>query len=95
MWPGYEFLDNIHFIIILSIIIGRGQFGLGLHSASHIEVILGILNQNIKTIYNVIPSKNIIHFINEIEFKYIIKNKNFDDKIKEFFSCYKLLCDIS
>ena len=96
MWSGYEFLDNIHSgYHHIKYNHGRGQFGLGLQSTSHIEAIWGILKQKIKSTYNVIPSKNIMHFITEAEFKYIIKNKNFYVTIKEFFSSYKLLCDIS
>lgn len=44
MWPGYEFLDNIHSgYRHIKCNHGRGQFGLGMQSTSHIEAIWGIL----------------------------------------------------
>ena len=59
------------------------------------EIYWGILKQKIKSTYNVIPSKNIIHFIKEAEYKYNIRDKDFDTKIKDFFECFKLLENIS
>ena len=56
---------------------------------------MGILKQKIKATYNVIPSKNIMHFIKEAEYKYIIKEKSYDEKIKDFFECFTLLDNVS
>ena len=47
-----------------------------------------ILKGKIKSIYYVIPTKNIIHFIPEAEFKFKNREKNYIDILKEFFSCY-------
>ncbi len=47
-----------------------------------------ILKNKIKSTYHVIPTKNIIHFIREAEFKFKNREKNYIDMLKEFFSCY-------
>lgn len=59
-------------------------------STSDIETKWGILKEKIKANYNVIPSKNIMHFIKEGEYKYNIKETDFDAKNKDFFECDKL-----
>ena len=56
---------------------------------------MNVLKGKIKSTYHVIPHKNFLHFLREAEFKYLIRNKNFNEKIKEFFSCCKLLNDIA
>jgi len=65
-----------------------------MQSTSHIESIWGILKHKIKITYNVIPSKNIIHFIREAEYKHKLRNKSYDEKISDFFECWKLLIDL-
>ena len=94
-WMGYHFLDYpnsgyIHY----SHNHGAGAFGIGMQSTAHIESIWGILKHKIKSTYNVIPSKNIIHFIREAEYKHKLRNKSYDEKISDFFECWKLLIDL-
>ena len=40
-----------------------------------------------------IPSKNIFHFL-KAEYKHKIRNKSCDEKIVDFFGCWKLLNDV-
>ena len=54
---------------------------------------MGILKHKIKSTYNVIPSKNIIHFLSEEDYKYKIRNKSIDETLTYFFECWKLLAD--
>ena len=75
-WEDYQFLDSpnsgySHIIKNHSF----GSFGYGLESTSHIEAIWNILKSKIKTIYHVIPYKNLMRFAKEAEFKYIIEIK--------------------
>jgi hypothetical protein len=53
------------------------------------------LKQKIKTTYTVILSKNIMHFYKEAEYKYIIKEKSYDEKIKDFFECFTSLDNVA
>ena len=94
-WSGYNFLDmpNSGYIHLKHNHRG-GQFGLGLESTSHIESLWAILKQKIKSTYNVIPFKNIFHFIREAEYKYKIRAKSSDDKLTDFFECCKLILDL-
>ena len=85
-WSGYNFLDMPNSgYIHLKHNHRRAQFGLGLESISHIESLWAILKQKIKSTYNVIPFKNIIHFIREAEYKYKIRAKSSDEKLTDFF----------
>ena len=61
--PGsvYTNLTHVH---------AHGNFGQGLNSISHIEVIWVVLKSKIKQTYNVIPSHNIMAFVRDVEFKY-------------------------
>ena len=75
---------------------GAGDFGYGKHSTSHIEALLAELKKEFFTIYGLIPSKNFIYFLREIEFRVIIKKLNNSDKINTLFDCIKkvyLKCD--
>ena len=54
---------------------------------------MGILKHKIKSTYNVIPSKNIIHFLSEEDYKNKIRNKFIDKTLTYFFECWKLLAD--
>jgi len=44
-----------------------------------------------KSTYNIIPSKNIFHFLREAEYKHKIRKKSCYEKIADFFSLWKLL----
>ena len=95
-WAGYNFLDlpdsgYRHF----SHNHGDGSFGLGLQSTSHIESIWGVLKQKIHVTYNSFPSKKIMHFLKEAEYKYKIRNMSTDLKIKDFFGCWDLLSTLA
>ena len=79
---GYQHLSHNH---------GGGDFGYGNQSKSHIESILGILKAKIKSVYNIIPSKNLLHFVRETEFKYKNRLKTNDEKLIEFLERWKPL----
>ena len=53
-----------------------------------------ILKQKIKSTYNVIPFKNIYHFIRETEYQSKIRAKSCDKELKDFFECCKLILDL-
>ena len=36
----------------------------------------------------------IIKFIREAEYKYLIRNKNYEEKIRDFFECFKCVSDV-
>ena len=72
----------------------EGHFGLGNQSTSYIEQLWSHLKDKIKKTYNVIPCKNIIKFIREAEYKFILRNKCYDEKIRDFFECYKCVNDV-
>ena len=82
---GYTHIKHNH---------GRGDFGFGVESTSHIESIWSQLKAKIKDTYYTIPEKNILHFVREAEFKLKLRTKSGQDKIKEFFSCWKFLNDV-
>ena len=53
-WMGYSFLDNDNSVWTHETHMhGTGQFGYGLHSASHIEQIWGQIKQIIRKIYTI------------------------------------------
>ena len=54
----YRFLDKDDSLFIHEVYIHgpKGNFGLGIHSTSHIEVLWGTLKNKIKSIYNYILS---------------------------------------
>ena len=51
--------------------------------------------KNIKAIYYIISSKNLLHFIREAEFKIKNRDKNKEGKINKFFGCWNLLNNLS
>ena len=55
----------------------------GAESKSHIETIWAQLKLLIKKLYITLKPDNIIYFIRELEFRYNIRNKHFDVKLKE------------
>lgn len=42
-----------------------------------------------KKTYRIIPSKNFVSYLREAEWKYLNLGKIYDEKIKEFFNCFK------
>ena len=72
------------------------DFGNGKHSTSHIEALWSELKKEFFNINGLIPSKNFIYFLQEIEFLVIIKKLNNNDKISTLFDYIKkvyLKCD--
>ena len=55
---------------------------------------MAILKLKIKSTYNVIPFKNRFYFIREAEYKYKIRAKSCDEKLKDFFERRKLILDL-
>ncbi len=95
-WAGYDYLDREDSCYVpIKHNIGRGKFVYSHISTSHIESLWGILKLVIKATYTVIQSKNIMHFIKEAEYKYIIKEKSYDEKIKDFLECFTLLNNVT
>ena len=94
-WSGYNFLDmsNSGYFHLKHDHSSR-QFRLGLESTSQIKSLWAILSQKIKSTYNVIPFKNIFHFIRKAEYKYKIRSKSCDEKQTDFFECCKLILDL-
>ena len=60
-----------------------------IESSSHIESLWNILKLLIKSTHKTIPQKNFLLFLKEAEWKFIIRSKNFDDKILEFLDIIK------
>lgn len=88
-WMGYHFLDYPNYWYThFSHNHGAAPFGIGMQSTSQVESIWGILKHKIKRTYNVIPSKNIIRFLREAEYKHKLRNKS------DFFECWQLLIDL-
>lgn len=88
-WLGYNFMNRPNSgYIHISHNHSNGIFGLGTQSTAHIEGLWSILKGKIKSTYNVTPTKNIIHFIREADFKFKNREKIYIDILKEFFSCY-------
>jgi len=69
-WGSYSFMDRPGPVYInLTHVHVHGNFGQGLNSTSHIEVIWAVLKSKIKQTYNMIPSHNIMAFVRKMEFK--------------------------
>ena len=63
-WAGYSFLESDNSVWPHEIYNHEaGNFGLGSHSTSHIEVTWSYLKSLITNIYNIIPKTNYIYFI--------------------------------
>ena len=56
------------------------DFGEGIESTLNIESIWSTIKAKIKQTYIVIPNKNLFKFKREAEFKFLNKNKNFEEK---------------
>ena len=68
-WAGYSFLDRDNSVWAHEIYNhGAGNFGIGSHSTSHIEVTWSHLKSQITNIYNIIPKTNYIYFIKKLNF---------------------------
>ena len=83
---GYTHVNNNHSI---------GNFGMGVQSSALIEGLWNIIKSKIKSTFHIIPQKNVLHFIREEEYKYIILSKNYDEKIGDFLACYQYILDVS
>ena len=55
---------------------GAGNWGIGVHSTSHIESMWACLKNYIKNIYYSIPSKGFYFYLKEGEFRFLNRNKN-------------------
>ena len=95
-WADYGFLNspNSGYSHITHIHLG-GSFGFGVESTSHIEEIWNIIKGSIKTIYHFIPSTHVMHFVREAEYRYKIRDKTENEKIKDLIECYQLILNTS
>ena len=63
-------------------------------STPHIEAVWNIIKAKIKNTYYVIPKINLFGFIRETEYKYTLKDKNYEQKILDFVESYNLLNNV-
>ena len=90
-WAGYSFLDNPNSgYTRIPHIHGGGDFGFALESTSHIESIWSQIKSKIKESYHLYPHKVFLYFVREIEFKIMIMDLAYNDKIKKFFDIYDI-----
>ena len=68
---------------------GAGDFGFGISSTSHVEALWHQIKSKIKKMYNSIPSINFLLFLREAEWRINNSKLNDEQKIIEFFSCYR------
>ena len=94
-WPGYNFISNYNGLAHEIHDHGAGDFGSGMHTTSFIESLWHSLKAQIKNTYHIIPSKYFISFLREAEWKISNKNKSYESLIKEFFSCYDYVQNLS
>jgi len=91
-WRAYNFLgQNDSGYINIQHNHNQQTFGQGIISASHIESIWSNIKSKIKSVYNVIPGKNLMKFLREAEYKYKLRDKNYDEKMNDLFECWKFL----
>ena len=88
-WPGYWWLNEpnsgyMHITHVHS----HANFGYGDESTSHIEQLWSVLKTLFRRIYVTVPSENFNIFLREIEFRYLITNKNDNDKLKELLEIF-------
>ena len=67
---------------------GLHDFWHGAESTSHIEQLWSVLKTLFRRIYVTVPSENFNIFLREIEFRYLITNKNDNDKLKELLEIF-------
>jgi hypothetical protein len=69
-WKRYRFLDNNNTSVWEHklYIHGRGQFGYGKKSTSHIEDTWDNLKQEIKSLFGSLPNRNFIYFLGRENF---------------------------
>ena len=95
-WAGYSFLDSDNSVWAHEIYNhGAGNFGIGSHSTSHIEVTWSHLKSQITNIYNIIPKTNYIYFIREAEFRLNICKKSDWEKLNIFKSLLRIVFDLN
>ena len=70
-------------------ILGHRDFGIGIQSTLHVGSIWVQIKSKIKESYHVIPPKNFMLFVREIEYKIKKKDIQSDQKIKNFFGIYE------
>ena len=80
---------------MISIYVEEVTLDLSLIQLQLIESLLNALKCKIKQIYRIISSKNFVSYLREAEWKYLNKDKSYEGKIKEFFSCFKFLNDVN
>ena len=83
-WGGYKFLNSILNYTHEIHYHGAREFWLSAHSNSYINAFWAENKQYIK-IYGLIPTKNFIYFLGEVEFRIIVKKICDEDKIN---TCY-------
>ena len=83
-WYGYNFLNNDTNFTHEIHNHGRGDFGTGKNSTSHIEALWAQIKKELFAIYGIIPMNNFIYFLREIELRVIIKKKIDDEKLNIF-----------
>ena len=66
----------------------HGIFGYGDESSSHMEQLWSVLKTLFRRIYVTIPSENFTLFLREIEIRYLITNKNDNEKLKELLEVF-------
>ena len=88
-WQGYSFLSHLNGYEWEVHNHGAGDFGFGLSSTSHVEALWHQLKSKLKKLYNSIPSINFLLFLREAEWHIKTNGLNDDQKINEFFDCYK------
>ena len=93
-WSGYNFLkNNINDTHELHNH-GAGDFWFSTHSTSHIEVLWAELKKEFNKIYGLIPMKNFIYFLREVEFRVIVKKMGDEKKMNTFKQLVKKVYDI-
>ena len=94
-WRAYNFIgQNDSGYIHIQHNHNQRAFGQGIISTSHIESIWSNIKSKIKSVYNVFPGKNIMKFLREAEYKYKLRDKNYDEKMNDLFECQKFLLNV-
>ena len=84
-WDVYFFLDDINSGYAHHVYNhGRGNFGNGLDSTSHIESIWSEIKSTIKNIYYSIHATNLVYHLREAEYRRNTKHLNNAKKLENF-----------